>query len=192
MKRMTVENFGNSDNDFIDIWGRCHNGPILLGDILVSSSSLKRFQVDEIDFRTMKIDCLPQGHTASLRFRKLDKINPEIGEYLEFIGEAEKLLLVTRDLIRYCQTELKIDHSSDVWRQLVHLFYQSLENAKIDEVIDAINLDGKLDLPFFISCDLHQKMIFLEDEKPHSKRNWKSNTTIPHLESDPNLPLEFP
>jgi hypothetical protein len=167
MKRMTVENFGKSDDDFIEIWGRCHNGPIFLGDILVSSSSRKRFQVDEIDIHTMKQDCLHEAYTASLRFRKLDKINPEIGEYLDFIGEAEELLLATRELIKYCQTEVKIDHSSDVWLRLNHLFYQLLENAKVGEIIDAINLDANLELPFFISCDLHQKMIFLEDENPH-------------------------
>jgi hypothetical protein len=167
MKRMTVENFGKSDDDHIEIWGRCWNEDIHLGDVLTSSYTEKRLKVEEIIKGGKTVDVLYRGHTASVKFLKFDRKNPNTGEMLVLIHDKEKLIQAVRKIIRYCDADLPIDDSSTEWLNLKTLFSDALEEAESSEISDAIDFDIHTDLPFHIGSSLHQKLILLEDENPN-------------------------
>jgi hypothetical protein len=56
------------------------------------------------------------------------------------------------------------------WLVATHFFYIEIEKALPDEILQAILEDKNFELPFYIACDLHQRLIYLDDSSIHLTR----------------------
>jgi hypothetical protein len=75
--------------------------------------------------------------------------------------EPHDIVEATQAVIQYMESDKKLN--TDEWTVVTHFFYLEISKATPEEILQAILVDANLKLPFSIMCDLHQKLIYLDD-----------------------------
>jgi DNA polymerase sigma len=78
--------------------------------------------------------------------------------------EPEGIVEATQAVIQYMQSDKQLN--TDEWAVTTHFFYIEIEKS----TPEAILVDSNLELPFFIKCDLHQKLVYLDDNSNNLTR----------------------
>jgi hypothetical protein len=76
--------------------------------------------------------------------------------------EPEGIVEATQAVIEFIHSDKSL--TSNEWTVIEYLFYFEIKKASSNEIVSAIALiDYDLLIPFHIKCDLHQKLIYLDD-----------------------------